>query len=58
MSITNAKKIIGIHLKFFYLVNLLSYREAALSPENLENTSNFEGLGLTLVAYKKSVMLI
>ena len=24
-----------------------------LSPKNLENTSNFEGWGLTLVAYKK-----
>ena len=24
---------------------------ATLSPENLENISNFEGLGLTLVSY-------
>ena len=26
-----------------------------MSPENLENTTNFEGWGLTLVANKKSV---
>ena len=29
------------------------YSEATLSPENLENTSNFAEWGLTLVAYKK-----
>ena len=27
-----------------------SNRQATMSPENLENTSNFEGLGLTIVA--------
>ena len=40
-----------------YLVKLRSNHYAALSPENLENISNFEGGGLTLVAYKKSVFI-
>ena len=42
-----------IHLKFVYLVKLLSNRLATLSPENLEIKKTFEGWGLTLVAYKK-----
>ena len=37
-----------------YLVKLLSNHKATLKPGNLENTSNFEGWDLTLVAYKKS----
>ena len=36
-----------------YLVKLLSNHQATLSPENIENISNFEGWGLTLVDYKK-----
>ena len=36
-----------------YLVKLLSNHPANLSPENLENISNFEGCGLILVVYKK-----
>ena len=39
-------------LKFVYLVKLLSNREANLSPESFENAGNFEGWGVTLVAYK------
>ena len=35
-----------------YLVKLQSNRYATLSPKNLENISNFESWGLTLVAYK------
>ena len=42
-----------VHLKFVYLVKILSNHEVILSPENLENGSNFEGWGLTIVAYKK-----
>ena len=30
----------------------------SLSPENLENTSNFQGWGLTPVTYKKICILI
>ena len=45
-------KITGIHLKFVYLVKPLIYRQTNLSPENLEDTNNFESCGLTLVAYK------
>ena len=46
-------KVTGIQLKFICLVKQLSSCQATLSPENLKNTSNFEGSGLTLVAYKK-----
>ena len=46
-------KITGIHLKFVYLIKLLSNRYATLIRENLENTSNLEGWGLILVANKK-----
>ena len=35
-----------------YLVKLISNHQATLSPKDLENISNFEGWGLTLVAYK------
>ena len=40
-----------------YLAKLLSNREATLSSENFENTSNFGGWSLILVAFKKSVNL-
>ena len=45
----------GIFLIFVYLVKLLSNHEANLTKAtiNLKNISNFEGCGLTLVAYKK-----
>ena len=33
-------------------------RYVTLNLENLENTCNFEGWGLTLIAYKKSVSVI
>ena len=36
-----------------YLVKRLNW--VKLNPESLENASNFEGWGLNLVAYKKSV---
>ena len=52
------QKILGKHKKNVYSVTLLSNYQATLSPENLENISNFESWGLTLVAYlliKKSV---
>ena len=39
-----------------YLIKLLSNHKANLSPKNVENISNFEAWGLTLVAYKKSVV--
>ena len=46
-----------MHFIFVYLVKLklLSSVKATLSPENLENKSNFDSWGLTLVAYKKGV---
>ena len=34
------------------MVKPLIYRQTNLSPENLEDTNNFESCGLTLVAYK------
>ena len=37
--------------------NVLGNYKATLSPENLENASNFEGWSLTLVPYKKGVMV-
>ena len=43
-------------LKIFLFGQLLSSREVTLSPENLGNTSYFEDWGLTLVAYKKSIL--
>ena len=42
-----------IYLRFVYLVKLLSNRCATASPKNYENTSDFKGWGLALVAYKK-----
>ena len=39
-----------MHLKFVYLVKLLSKRQANLNPKNLENRRNFEGEGLTLAS--------
>ena len=42
-----------MYLKFVYLVKILNNRLANLSPENHENASNFEGWGMTLVAYIK-----
>ena len=39
-----------------YLVKLQSNHYTTLNPENLENKSNFDGWGLTLNAYKKSVV--
>ena len=36
-----------------YLVRLLNNHLATLSTKNFENISNFEGWGLSLVAYKK-----
>ena len=36
-----------------YLVKLLIKHYATLSSKNLENISNFEGSGLTLIASKK-----
>ena len=44
MSMTNAKKITGIKLKFVYLVKLLTNRWAASSSVNLENISKFNPL--------------
>ena len=44
----------GIFLTFHHLVKLLSNRLANLSLENLKNTSNFDGWGLTRDAYKKN----
>ena len=41
-----------------YLVKLLDNHWASLSSGYLENISNFEGLGVTLVPYKKSVVYI
>ena len=48
-------KIIVFLTDIGYLIKLLSNREANLSPEDLGNISNFEGWGLSLVAYKKTV---
>ena len=45
--------ITGMHLKCVYLVKLLINCQASFSPEILENTSNFKGWGLTLLAYIK-----
>ena len=56
MSMTNAKKITGIHLKFVRLIKLLSNSYGNLSHKNLENTSNFEGWDMTLVALKTSAV--
>ena len=53
MYVNDMLKINGIHLKCVFLVKQESNHQANLSPENLENTSNFEGCGSTLVAYKK-----
>ena len=50
-------KIIAFLAHIGYLVKLLSNHWTTLSPENLENISNFEGWGLTLVAYRKRVVL-
>ena len=36
------EKTTGIHLKFVYLVKLLSNCYATLSPKSLKNTSNFK----------------
>ena len=36
-------------------IAFVSWKLAILSPKNLESISNFEGWGLTLVAYKKQV---
>ena len=48
-------KITGIH--FTLKICLLGQTtKQPLSPENLENTSNSKSWGLTLVAYKKSVI--
>ena len=47
------QKILGKFKKNVYLITLLSNYYATLSTENLENI-NFEGWGLTLVAYKKN----
>ena len=51
-------KITGIHWKFVYLVKITAQKMkfsiwGTLSPEHLENTNNFEGWGLSLVAYIK-----
>ena len=54
-AMTNVEKKTGIHLKFVYLVKLLSNHYETLTSENFRNTSNFEGWGLILVPYKKSV---
>ena len=45
-------------LKICYLAELLSNRQAILNPENLENTSNFEGWGKTLCVFKKKVYFV
>ena len=50
------RKITGIHLKFAYLVKLPRSCQATLSTENLENTSNFDAWGLTLVTYRKCIL--
>ena len=47
------QKILGKHKKNVYSATILSNYYATLSPENLENISNFKGWGLTVVAYKK-----
>ena len=45
-----------IHLKFVYLVKLLSNKHLSnFEAKNLKNASNFEGWGLTLFTYEKSV---
>ena len=49
-------KIILFFAEIGHLVKLLSNHKATFSPENLENISNFEGWGLTLAAYKKSIL--
>ena len=36
-----------------YLFGQTQTTRQTLNPENLENKSNFEGWGLTLVAYKR-----
>ena len=43
----------GIQLKCFYLVKLLSCHQAILNLENLEKITNFEGWDLTAIAYKR-----
>ena len=52
MSILNPENTVFL-TDIDYLIKLLSNYEATLSPRNLENISNFEGWGLTLVAYKQ-----
>ena len=42
-----------MHLNFFLFGQTTKHRWATQSPENIENTSNFEGWGLTLTAYEK-----
>ena len=42
-----------MYLKFVYLVKIFSNHSGTLRPKYLENTSNFEGWSLTLVAYQK-----
>ena len=37
---------------------LFGHTTKHLSPENLENISNFEGWGLTLIAYFKKVYIL
>ena len=51
-------KITGTRLKFVSLVKLLHICYANLNSENLENTSKFEGWGVTLVAHKKCVFFL
>ena len=49
MSMASAEKITRIHLKFVYLVKLLSNCWATLIRKDLENASNFKDWGMTLV---------
>ena len=44
----------SLHICLFGQTQITKQR-ATLSPENLENKSNFDSWGLTLVAYKKGV---
>ena len=52
MSMTNLKNHWNT-LKICLFGQTTKQRQTILNPEILENTSNFEGWGLTLVAYKK-----
>ena len=51
MSILNSETTVFL-ADIGYFVKLLSNHSATLGPKNLENMSNLESRGLTIVAYK------